>query len=816
MDARKDPAGPRAGTYAGLFTLTLATLVYEIALTRIFSVVMWYHFAFVAISVALFGLTIGALIVHHFPSDSRRRLLPASSAGGPCSSVSSIVPCLLIQLSIKFIPELNLSGLWSVLITCSVVSVPFVFSGIAVTLALTRFPRRVNRLYAADLIGAAVGCAVVVVLLNRLDAPSVIIAVGALGAVSALFFARGAQIKWGALVAAFLVVTLGTLSGVNGYLSGNGDALVKVTWVKGHRDASHLKETWNAFSRLTVDGPRSAPTGITIDGTAGTALLPFDGRAASAASHRNDYTNLVHYVRPHADVAVIGSGGGADVLSSILFGDRSVTGIEINPGILHLANGVYGSYTGHLDQVPHVRFVNDEARSYLTRQNQRFDIIQISLIDTWAAESAGAFALSENSLYTTHAWQVFFDRLKTGGVLSVTRFYTFPGSDKPLEVYRTAALAAQVLHDRGVHNPRDHLLIYRSPRNRVGVELGTVLVSPQAFTSQELATVAASATRLRLQPILTPTVVKDPRFAALTSPAGPGPGVHGIAEDISPPTDDHPFFFQMASLHTFLNGSGLSNNFATRPVFVLLLLAIAIVLLALAFILLPLLVTTKRGDHRNMGPFYLYFSGIGLGFLLVELSQLQRLSIFLGNPTEGLTVVLFSVLLFSGLGSMLTERFVRVDNPRSVLVPLLVLLVVIVAFGAATPLIIRHFESATAPARVAVSIGVLAPISFPMGMPFVIGMRAAASRPGAPTAFLWGINGATSVCASVVGVLIAIWFRISTAFWVGAGAYALAGLAMVVILRGLKRDAAIRRFAASTDRSPKVRRAASGVTAHPG
>jgi MFS family permease len=780
----------RAGTYAGLFTLTLATLVYEIALTRIFSVVMWYHFAFVAISVALFGLTIGALIVHHFPDR-----FPASAARrqlGWCSLLfsASILPCLLIQLSIKFIPELNLAGLWSVLMTCSVVSIPFVFSGIAVTIALTRFPRRVNRLYAADLIGAAVGCALVVWLLNRLDGPSVIIVVGALGAIGALFFVLDASIKWAPWLAAFLAVALATLAVVNGYMSKDGNALVKVNWVKGQRDGSHLNVTWNAFSRLTVDGHPSAPTGITIDGTAGTALLPFDGNPASASWRRDDFTSLVHYVRPNADTAVIGSGGGADVLSSIAFRDRSTTGIEINPGILHLANGVYGHYTGHLDRVPHVRFVNDEARSYLTRNNKRFDIIQISLIDTWAAESAGAYALSENSLYTTHAWQVYFDRLKTGGVLSVTRFYTFPGSGKPLEVYRTAALAAQVLHDRGVKNPRAHLLIYHGPRLSVGVELGTVLVSPHGFTQQELATVAATASRLGFTPVLTPTVVTDPRFAALASPGGPGPGVRGIAEDISPPTDDHPFFFQMANLHTVLSGSGLQDNFATRPVFVLLLLAIAIVLLALGFILLPLLVTTKRGDHRGMGPFYLYFAGIGLGFLLVELSQLQRLSIFLGNPTSGLTVVLFSVLLFSGLGSMLTERFVRVDHPRSVFVPLLVLLAVIVAFGAATPFIIRQFESATTPVRIAVSIGILAPISLPMGMPFVIGMRAATSRRGTPTAFLWGINGATSVCASVVGILIAIWFRISVAFWLGAAAYALAGLAMVVILRGLRRDAA--------------------------
>jgi MFS family permease len=786
-------ADPRSGTYAGLFTLTLATLAYEITLTRVFSVMMWYHFAFVAISVALLGLTIGALIVHYFPDR-----FPAAAARRQlawCSLLfsASIVPCLLILLSVEFIPELNLDGLRSVLITCSVVSIPFVFSGVAVTVALTRFPRRVNRLYAADLIGAAIGCAVVVVLLNWLDAPSVIIAVAALGAVGALFFALDASIKWGAWLAGALAVGLGVFAVVNGSLSRDENALVKVVWVKGQRDPPHLKEVWNDFSRLTVDGPASAPTGITIDGTAGTVLLPFDGNPASAVAQRDQFPSLVHYARPHADVAVIGSGGGADVLSSIAFGDRSVTGIEINPGILHLANGVYGGYTGHLDRLPNVRFVNDEARSYMTREKRRYDIIQISLIDTWAAESAGAFALSENSLYTTHAWHVFFDRLKAGGVLSVTRYYTFPGSDKPLEMYRTTALAAQVLHELGVPNPRDHLLVYRSPRlaYSVPVELGTVLVSPQGFTPGELAAVASTATRLKFEPVLTPALSRDPRFAALARPGGPGPGLRGLAEDISPPTDDHPFFFQMANLHTFLSGVGLKDNFSTRPVFVLLLLAIAIVLLALGFILLPLLVTTKRQEHRDMGSFYLYFCAIGLGFMLVELSQLQRLSLFLGNPTYGLTVVLFSVLLFGGLGSMLTERFVRVNRPRSALAPLLALLVVIVTFGVATPRIIRHFESATSPVRIAVSIAVLAPIGLLMGMPFVIGMRAAASRPGAPTAFLWGINGATSVCASVLAVLIAILFRISTAFWVGAAAYTLAGLAMVVIIRTLRSDVRI-------------------------
>jgi hypothetical protein len=184
-----------------------------------------------------------------------------------------------------------------------------------------------------------------------------------------------------------------------------------------------------------------------------------------------------------------------------------------------------------------------------------------------------------------------------------------------------------------------------------------------------------------------------------------------------------------------------------------------------------------------MGPFYIYFAGIGLGFLLVELAQLQRLTVFLGHPTYALTVVLFSLLVFSGLGSMASARFADPLRPRLTLVPLAVLLVIVAAFGFVTPAIVEHMDGATTPARIAAAIAILMPLGLVMGMPFAIGMRAASIRPGAPTAFLWGINGATSVCASVLGVSMAVFFGISTSYWAGLAAYAVAAASLVAIAR---------------------------------
>jgi hypothetical protein len=264
------------------------------------------------------------------------------------------------------------------------------------------------------------------------------------------------------------------------------------------------------------------------------------------------------------------------------------------------------------------------------------------------------------------------------------------------------------------------------------------------------------------------------------------------AADISPPTDDRPYFFQMANLNTFFNGDILSDDLATRPVLVLGMLAVTVLLLAAVCVALPLLLKRRRGTTpapAGFVPFYVYFASIGFGFLVIEVSQLQRLSIFLGHPTHALTVVLFSVLLSSGIGSMLTERFVDAQRPRTLIGPLIVLLGLLVLFGLATPAVIGAMAGASSTVRIATAVVLLAPLGLALGTPFVIGMRAAALRPGAPTAFLWGINGAMSVCASVFGIVIALFFGIAAAFRVGVLAYVLAAISMAMIFRSQRPSA---------------------------
>jgi hypothetical protein len=784
----------------GLLLVTLSTLMYEIALTRIFSVTMWYHFAFVAISVALFGLTAGALLVHLLPDRFRDVRLERHLWVFSLLFAVSIAVCGAIQLSIKVVPRFTFVGFLSVFATCVVVSIPFIFSGIVVCLALTRFPTRVNRLYATDLVGAGLGCAVLVVLFRWLDGPSLVALIGALAAAGAFAFAVGAGNRSGKRAGAIAFVVLGGLALVNANLASNGDALLRVRWAKEVSDPQHNYEKWNAFSRITVDGnpnTRARPFGfmsdtlpddlqtqrlaMTIDSTAGTVISRHTGDPSETDYLRYDLAYLGHGTRPESDVLVVGVGGGRDVLAALEYDQRSVTGVEINGNILDAVNNRYGDFTGHLDRDPRVKFVNDEARSYIARTDRKYDIIQISLIDTWAATSAGAYALSENALYTTQAWDLFLDRLQPGGILSVSRWYELGGAP-PLEAYRTAVLAAQTLKDRGVDDPRRHMLIYKGPPQFLGVSGATILVSRDPFSSADLDRIAADAARLEFTPVLTPTVALDPKFAAITVPEGPDEAVDATDEDISPPSDNRPYFFQMANLNTFFSGKGFDDVFVFRPVLVLGILGITVLLLASICIALPLVLERRKGGrHRGMLPFYTYFAGIGFAFLLIEVSQLQRLSIFLGHPTYALTVVLFTVLVFSGLGSMLTERLIRADRGTALIKPLVALLAVVVAFGFVTPAVIARNDGATTSTRIAIAVALLAPLALFMGMPFAIGMRAATSRPGTPTAFLWGINGATSVCASVLAVVLALFFGISTAFWAGALAYAVALASMIAI-----------------------------------
>jgi hypothetical protein len=801
--------------------------MYEILLTRIFSVTMLYHFAFVALSVAMFGLTAGALIVYlapdRFPPERLSQRLAVAATAFPLAMVLSFI----IEVRIPFRVSWSLGAVSEIALTYVIIAVPFVVSGVAMCLVLTSYSSRVSRLYAADLAGAALGCVLLISVLNWSDGPTAVLWVATLASFGAVAFAIDAGSPSIRRVAVASTLLLSVAAAGHTALVRRGIGIVRLVYSKGVAETPPMYEKWNSYSRVRVTGdpqqegpaqgwglsPMVPPSRLRqlhldIDVWAGTVMTHFNGDLRTVEHLKYDVTNIAYYLRPETDALVIGAGGGRDVLSALAFGARSVTAVEINKDILATVNGRFGDFTGHLDRHPGVQFVNDEARSFVARSADRYGTIQISLIDTWAATAAGAFVLGENSLYTVEAWTTFLRHLSDDGLLTVSRWYF---RERPAEMYRTTSIAVEALTALGVTDPRRHIAIVRNmrPANAWPPDtpdgVGTILVSRRPFSEGELDTLEREAARLAFDVPFSPRHVHDDTFRRLTDPNGRRAFLDSYPVNIAPSTDDSPFFFNMLRLRnigrtSLMDFGNLSHNM--KAVATLGILFVTVTVLTVICILLPLWLTRDRVQLAGAGPLFLFFIAIGLGFMLIETSQMQRLIIALGHPTYGLSVVLFALLLSSGVGSYLTSGVPDDAGGSAGRHRLVALLMVLGAFGLVTPAVARWSEPMTTPVRVLAAVLLLCPAGLMMGMAFPLGMKVASARARELTPWLWGLNGAASVLASVLGVVIALTWSISTAFWSGWLCYVVAVLAFTRVAPAVSASAS---SADSLRRSEKER-----------
>lgn len=767
--------------------------MYEILLTRIFSVTMWFHFAFVAVSIAMFGMTVGAILVYLYPAFfSSEKVFQRLGLFSTFLGIT-IISSYLAHLNIPFVTDVSFKNLFFIGLTYTVISIPFICSGICVCLVLTKFPKDVGRLYATDLIGAAIGCFLVIWILGITDASSAVILVSFFSAIAGIFFAGKAYKK--TLVSATVVslaITLFFLTHA-AMASVSGSPFFRLTRVKGRIEAKPLYEKWNAFSRITVDndpnGPKAFGWGLSslhsddiapeelwlrIDSGAATPMTRFNGNLLLHNYLKYDITNLAYYLKSDSDVLIVGTGGGRDILSALAFNQRSVRGVEINEAIIDTANRKFGDFTGHLDRNPKVSIVNDEARSYIARSKDRFDVIQVSFIDTNAATAAGAFVFTENSLYTVEAWKSFLGHLKPDGILTFSRWYHL---DLSGEMYRMVIIGDTVLRSMGITDTKRYMLCARNIQSSDHADVGTIMISRSPFTQAQLRKIDTVCRQLNYEVVLSPEVSKDPVFDRLLKPEGREAFLKKFPINITAPTDDNPFFFSMVRPWQALNKELWSFKLATfniKAIFVLATLFLIVTVLTILCILVPLLMTKDKHVLKGTSSILIYFAMIGSGFMFVEISQMQRLNIFLGHPVYGLSVVLFSLLLSSGLGSFLTRNVLIEGLKTQGLVRLAVLCISVILIGAATPYLMQRFQVCSTPVRIALAISILSALGIFMGMAFPLGMKLASERTASLTPWLWGINGATSVYASVLAVIIAISFGVSVSYWAGLGCYLVA------------------------------------------
>jgi len=766
----------------GLALVTTATLALEMLQTRLLSVITWYSLAFLVIAMGLFGLTAGALHVYLRPEEFAGKALGTVLARRTRHFAFAIPVSLVLVLCIPLTTApIATTFVLFVLFGLSL-ALPFYPAGIVVAAALTRTALPVGRVYAVDLIGAALGAPMMPLVLMWVDGETAILCVACIAALGACAFAAAAAdagavraSRWAlALTAAFALANGATRYGL------------QPLWVKGHLDVQEYDaELWNSHSRIRAwpkmndiaplwgGGLRCTPPRIDfrvleIDAGAGTAMYDAPSSMAGLDFLSCDVTDVANLLRPGGSAAIIGVGGTRDLQAALVAEHRPVYGIELNGRMLELIRGPIGQATG-IPLHPDVRLVHDEGRSYFSRSRDHFRIIQASLIDTWAATGAGAHALGENGLYTVEAWRTFMERLEPDGVFTVSRWTQ--------ETSRVASLSVAALLASGAQVPRAQLVLVRTPM------VVTAILARQPFSAADVTRLRQIADEKGFIVMVAPGVaVEDPGLAAIvdaTSREALERVTWSKLADNRPPTDDRPYFFNVLpieaawrTIEPVVNmGSIPGNQIATRT---LALSFISSVFLVLAAIVVPLGLRarprgqSKRGMYAGIG----YFALIGAGFMLAEVTLLQRLSLMLGDPNSSLIVVLSSLVASTGLGSLLSDRLELTRAPLCYVYPL-VIAAALVLCALAWPMVSAFAVGQSHAARLGLAVGLTASLGCLFGLAFPAGMRFAQAGHSAETPWFWGMNGVGSVLASSVAVIISQRWGLTITLLVAAGSYVL-------------------------------------------
>lgn len=772
------PPGPVAALtvrdYWAIALVSAAVLLLEIAATRILSVVLWYHFAFLSISLAMLGLAApGVLFALRPPSE---KALPAVMLAAAVTLPGCVIAVFKLGRPLREAGRL-FPGLASVMnsglmLLIVAVLVPMLCLGAAVCLLLLRAPgRRIAGLYAADLVGATAAAIAIVPLMSHAPTPLIVAGAGFLP------LAAVALVRPGLCVAAAAMAVV--LAGLMVW----GEPF-RLHYAKEYAERGDvLYERWTPTARITVFpspfftprpaeafgwgfGANYVPVAvdqlwIEQDGAAGTPIT----RVASPATLDSldhlfyDVTSLAQQLNPVDRVCIIGAGGGRDILTALKAGARDVDAVELNPCVIEALSTRFAAFSGDVYHLPGVHAVASEGRSFLTRSRGGYDLVQISLIDSWAATSAGAFALSENYLYTTEAVGLYWSRLTPRGTISISRY---AATDRISESLRLTLLARRALEVQGVAEPTRHLAIAQGDR------VATVLLMREPVDAAWFArfdTLCAARGFERLWPIAEGEAPQSVIARLLSAPAGELslPGL-----DLSPPRDDRPFFFQTVPVFGQVNSAALSK-WSTNENSVLLLrgLLVLMPLLAAALLLLPFPFAGRFVRGADFWRGSAYFAAIGLAFMFVEGSWIQRFILYLGHPSHATTVALATLLLAAGGGAGLAGRMPLARVQRAALL----LPLVVVAIGFAAGPLFRATIGAAFPLRVIASVALLAPAGALMGFAFPAGME----RFGDPhKAWYWALNGVAGVVAIVWSLALAMTFGLVATGMIGAACYLVA------------------------------------------
>ena len=749
----------------------------------------------------MLGMTVGAVWVYLRREQFQGTALPITLSSFALWTALAMPASIAVQFCLITATPVSLTTLVSWSLLSAAMAMPYVFSGVVVSLALTRSPFPTGQVYGVDLAGAALGCVAVIGLLNVLDGPTAAIVAGVISGLSAVAFSYSAGAEYRQRVKSMpwwrmpekVVITLLGLALVNSQSDGG----LRPIMVKGsieNEGKLGVYEKWNTYSRVRAYPPQmqiphlwgpspKLPTdklvpvaAMDIDGAAGTAMFHYDGTLNSIDFLQYDLVNLAYRLPGIHKSAVIGIGGGRDVLSAHLFGVTDITGVELNPIFidLHTRDPFYKSYS-NLTALPNLKLHVDDARSWFAATHEKFDLVQMSMIDTWAATGAGAFSLSENGLYTLEGWRAFLKTIDNDGFFTVSRWYS------PSEVNETGrmiGLATAALLDAGVKDARPHLFVATANN------IATLVLSKAPFTQEQLRALHGAVRDGGFNELLAPDHPPDSKLLRQIIESRDPVTLNRILDstylNLTVPTDAKPFFFnqlRMFDIPTLLkilrrggDGGVMWGNLVASAVLIMILfISIAAVI---ATILIPLKSAARECSRSLAVAGSLYFSLIGMGFMLAEIALLQYFSVYLGHPIYSLGVCLFSLILASGLGSLASD-WLKLNTRGKLLAWACMVVVYLAAMAWILPSIFAATTDRERLVRIGITLAAIMPLGFLLGFAFPTGMRLVNTIDSQPTPWFWGINGATGVLASVLGVMFSMSFGIDVTMLIAAACYLL-------------------------------------------
>ena len=792
--------------YIGIYLTSFSTLLFEISLTRIFSIAQWYHFAFMVVSMALLGYSASGTFLMLFPSIFKKDTYYVLSISALLFAIFSPLSYIITN-RIAFDP---IKIAWDpmqivyILIYYIIFSIPFFFSGMTISVAISRFSNIVHRIYFSDLIGAGSGCLLALLIFSLTGASNSVIISSISGILaSTIFSLQSLSHKKNSFPYRLILIVIP----ISIIIISPPFMEIAISPYKGlqtalrHPDAEIVKTEWDSISRVDViksGAVRFAPglslkfqgelpeqIGLTVDGGNLNAITKFSGNKDDIAF--TDYlpSAIPYYLTKPDNILIFDPRGGLDILSAIYNGATNIESVEFYPLLTEIVKNDYREFSGGIYNKEKIGIKSGDGRTFIRQSKNRYDIIQISPGDAFASSSTGIYGLTEDYRFTVEAFRDYIEHLNENGILTIT-LYLLPPPRHELKVVSTAI---KTLEEMGIISPEKHISVVRTWGTI------TIIIKKGELNSDDINKIKDFCKERHFDIEYYPGIKKEETniynrfqeplyFNLLTKIFNPDERknfFNNYIFDVTPVIDDRPFF------HHFFKWNTIAETYNTfgrkwQPFFeggyLIPVVFIQALVVSIVFIILPLLFLRKINleifKMKDIS-FLLYFLLIGIGFMFAEISMIQQFILFLGHPVYSITTVLFTILISSGTGSYLSGRYFR-DKGYEIIIRkfkffLIILCGLIIIYSILLPYLFNRISFESIICRQTLSFILLFPLGFFMGIPFPTGIKLLERYNTKIIPWAWCINGCSSVVSSILVIIIALTFGFKTALILSAVAY---------------------------------------------